>query len=84
MGGSILERRIDQRPQIPSDRVGGGRHQLGHEHHRQVLDAGVDVRITGGWSSRLSVLYTRDSVVPEGIGPSDLRASLGVAYATPR
>ncbi len=52
--------------------------------NRQFLDAGVDVRITGGWSSRLSVLYTRDSVVPEGIGPSDLRASLGVAYATPR
>ncbi len=52
--------------------------------NRQFLDAGVDVRITGGWSSRLSVLYTRDSVVPEGIGPTDLRASFGVAYATPR
>ena len=52
--------------------------------NRQFLDAGVDLRVAEGWSTRLSVLYTRDSVVPTGIRPADLRAGIGVAYSTPR
>ena len=52
--------------------------------NRQFLDAGFDVRVAEGWSTRLSVLYTRDSVVPTGIRPADLRAGIGVAYSTPK
>lgn len=52
--------------------------------NRQFLDAGTDVKLgAGGWSARISALWTRDSVVPEGISPSELRAGVGFAYTTP-
>ncbi len=52
--------------------------------NRQFLDAGIDVKLgASGWSARTSALWTRDSVVPEGISPGELRAGLGFAYTTP-
>jgi hypothetical protein len=53
--------------------------------NRQFLDAGVDLKLgPGGWSARLSALWTRDAVVPDGLSPSELRAGLGLAYTTPK
>src|SRR3954469_21352662 len=38
-GATVLSQRgINERLQLPPDRVGGGRHQLGHEDHMQPLD----------------------------------------------
>ena len=51
---------------------------------RALLDVGADVRVTEGWSTRLTVLATHDAVVPVGVSSSDVRAGLGLAYATPR
>jgi hypothetical protein len=52
--------------------------------NRQFLDAGLDVKLgASGWSARTSALWTRDSVVPEGVSPSELRAGVGFAYTTP-
>lgn len=53
--------------------------------NRQFLDAGLDFKLgPSGWSARLTSLWTRNSVVPEGIKPAELRVGVGIAYATPK
>lgn len=53
--------------------------------NRQFLDSGLDFKLgPSGWSARISALWTRDSVVPEGIQPSELRGGIGFAYSTPK
>ncbi len=54
------------------------------QDRRALLDVGADLRVTDGWSTRLTVLGTHDSVVPVGVSSTDVRAGLGLAYATPR
>ena len=53
--------------------------------NRQFLDAGLDLKIGAtGWGARLSAMWTRDSVVPEGVRPAELKAGIGLGYTTPK
>jgi hypothetical protein len=58
---------------------------LDFRDNHQFLDSGLDFKLgPGGWSARLSVLWTRDAVVPESVQVSELRGGLGFAYTTPK
>lgn len=51
---------------------------------RWFLDASGDVKISGQWSLRVSFNGLHDAVNPEGVLPTDLRTTAGLAWSTPR
>ena len=50
---------------------------------RWFLDASGDVRISGQWSVRVAFNGLHDAVNPEGVLPTDLRTTAGLAWSTP-
>lgn len=53
--------------------------------NRQYLDGGLDFRLgPSGWGARLTAMWTRNAVVPEGIKPAEVRVGLGIGYTTPK
>ena len=51
---------------------------------RWFLDASGDVKITGQWALRVSFNGLHDAVNPDGVLPTDLRTTAGLAWSTPR
>lgn len=51
---------------------------------RLILDASLDLKVKGGFSTRATWLTTWDTVVPEGVQPADIRATLGLAWQSQR
>ena len=50
---------------------------------RAYLDASADLTLVGAVSLRASANLLHDTVVPAGVQPTDLRATLGLAWKTP-
>lgn len=49
------------------------------QDYRLMLDSSIDVRVSARLSARMAVLYTRDSVVPLEVAPSDVRVTFGLS-----
>jgi hypothetical protein len=50
---------------------------------RALLDSSGDVHLSKTLSVRASAIFTHDTVVGAGVQPTDLRATVGLAWTTP-
>ncbi len=50
---------------------------------RGFVDASADVKLRGAVSARLAVGVIHDTVVPEGVQPTDVRGTVGLSWAAP-